>query len=156
MQNSAVNRKMASSTVGFLSAAAGWSCRDRPPLSEFTEQLLRAGTAAICCQLHSTLTPSGCQEVGEQSTPHPISLAELPEMPVGYISRHGVVHGAEPPGCPLPGTLRDARQRDCAPRPPSSRQLVWLGKGEIPQCLHLGKRVWDNTDAQAKDSSISP
>lgn len=72
VQNFAVNRKTASSIVGFLNTAAGRSCGDCPSLSEFTEQLLRAGMSAICCQLHSTLTPRGCHEVGgeEHPTPH--------------------------------------------------------------------------------------
>lgn len=52
------NRITGCSIAGFLSAAAGWSHGDRIPLSEFTEQLLRQGTGAICYQLCSQLSLS--------------------------------------------------------------------------------------------------
>lgn len=52
------NRIMACSIIGFFRAASGWSYRGCTLLSEFTEQLLRQGTGAICYQLCSQLSLS--------------------------------------------------------------------------------------------------
>lgn len=59
------NQTRGRSIAGFLSAAAGWSHGDRTPLSEFTEQLLRQGTGAICYQLRSqpSLSPFNAERL---------------------------------------------------------------------------------------------
>lgn len=82
------NGREAGSIMGFLSAAAGWSCRLRPTLSEFTEQLLRAGTAAICCQLRSPLPLSPCSAKSPSrgaGAEHPAHVNPA-ELPAGSIS----------------------------------------------------------------------
>lgn len=136
------NRRAAGSVMGFLSAAAGWSCRLRPPLSEFTEQLLRAGTAAICCQLRSPLLPSPhsaqspSRGAGAEHPAH-VRPAELPAGSIGEAQRgspgqraarmapylsHAGVHKRKR-WCPLaaihPGCCYSQKKRESLHCPPS-------------------------------------
>lgn len=144
------NRRAAGSVMAFLSAAAGWSCRLRPPLSEFTEQLLRAGTAAICCQLRSPLLPSlhstqsPSRGAGAEHPAH-VSLAELPAGSISEAQRgspgqraarmapylsHAGVHKRKR-WCPLaalhPGCCYSQKKRESLHCPPL------LGKGDWGQ-----------------------
>lgn len=79
------NRITGRSIAGFLSAAAGWSHGDRIPLSEFTEQLLRQGTGAICYQLCSQLllSPFNAERLfGGTEAKKPVHFVPLPCHPV--------------------------------------------------------------------------
>lgn len=132
---------MGCSIAGFLSAAAGWSHRDRIPLSEFTEQLLRQGTGAICYQLRSqlSLSPFNAERLfGGTEAEKPARFVPLPRHPVfrqscqkcqqALLASPGAGPRArESPGCaghsalPVPITSGEAQAEEMgAPQLPSS------------------------------------
>lgn len=95
------NRISGRSIAGFVSSAAGWSHGDCTPLSEFTEQLLRQGTGAICHQLRSqaALSPFNAERrFGGARAQRPAHSVPLPRHPA-------LQKGCQKCQQPLPGTL---------------------------------------------------
>lgn len=155
------NRITGCSIAGFLSAAAGWSHGDRIPLSEFTEQLLRQGTGAICYQLRSqsSLSPFNAERLfGGTEAEKPAHFVPLPRHPVFQqscqkcqqalpASPGAGPHARESPGCaghsaqPVPITSREVQRWVPRSRPPARWSIrPEAAPGKHPSVQEVGGR----------------
>lgn len=147
------NRISGRSIAGSVSAAAGWSHGDRIPLSEFTEQLLRQGTGAICYQLRSQswLSPFNAERLfGGTWAQKPACLVPLPRHPAlqkgcqKYQQPLPVTLGEGPHSRETPGPMLAAQYPALAGRCRWKKRWVSLrsplAPGKLPSAQEVGGR----------------